>query len=87
MQMDKITQQNAALVEQAAAAAKSMEDQTDGLAGMVAAFKLSDAPDAATPRKAAAPPAPARVMAAAARKPAPPRRNPSRAAADEWKEF
>ena len=38
MQMDKITQQNAALVEQAAAAAKSMEDQTDGLAAMVAGF-------------------------------------------------
>ena len=30
-QMDKITQQNAALVEQAAASAKSMEEQTNAL--------------------------------------------------------
>jgi methyl-accepting chemotaxis protein len=52
-QMDKITQQNAALVEQAAAAAKSMEDQTDGLAGMVAAFKLNDEAPASTGRRAA----------------------------------
>jgi methyl-accepting chemotaxis protein len=85
MQMDKITQQNAALVEQAAAAAKSMEDQTEGLAGMVAAFKLNDAPEAPAPRKAAAPP-PVRA-AAASRKPAPQARPAQRAAADDWKEF
>jgi methyl-accepting chemotaxis protein len=40
--MDKITQQNAALVEEAAAAAKSMEDQTDSLTSMVSAFDLGD---------------------------------------------
>jgi len=42
MQMDKMTQQNAALVEEAAAAAKSMEDQTEALTGMVSSFKLDD---------------------------------------------
>jgi len=41
MQMDKVTQQNAALVEEAAAAAKSMEDQTASMAQMVAQFKLT----------------------------------------------
>ncbi|MGT2435247.1 methyl-accepting chemotaxis protein [Bradyrhizobium betae] len=40
-QMDKVTQQNAALVEEAAAAAKSMEDQTGAMAEMVGQFMLS----------------------------------------------
>jgi len=39
-QMDQITQQNAALVEEATAAAKSMEEQTGALVQAVAAFKL-----------------------------------------------
>lgn len=41
-QMDKMTQQNAALVEEAAAAAKSMEEQTTALSDSVAIFKLSE---------------------------------------------
>jgi methyl-accepting chemotaxis protein len=40
-QMDKVTQQNAALVEEAAAAAKSMEDQTNAMADMVGQFVVS----------------------------------------------
>jgi methyl-accepting chemotaxis protein len=39
-QMDDVTQQNAALVEQAAAAAESMQNQAQGLAEMVSIFKL-----------------------------------------------
>src|SRR5450830_424452 len=39
-QMDEMTQQNAALVEQAAAAAESMEEQAANLAHAVSAFKL-----------------------------------------------
>lgn len=39
-QMDGVTQQNAALVEQAAAAAASLEDQAQRLAGLVDAFHL-----------------------------------------------
>jgi len=45
VQMDQVTQQNAALVEQAAAAADAMQDQTRGLVLAVDAFKLdSQAP-------------------------------------------
>ena len=39
-QMDEVTQQNAALVEQAAAAAQSMQEQAAGLANTVSVFKL-----------------------------------------------
>ena len=39
-QMDDVTQQNAALVEHAAAAAESLEEQTQHLSGTVANFKL-----------------------------------------------
>jgi|APLak6261675998_1056109.scaffolds.fasta_scaffold00021_30 methyl-accepting chemotaxis protein len=39
--MDEVTQQNAALVEQAAAAAESLVDQAVGLMDTVSAFKLS----------------------------------------------
>jgi methyl-accepting chemotaxis protein len=42
-QMDEGTQQNAALVEQAAAAAHSLRDQTHQLAGLVARFQLRTA--------------------------------------------
>ncbi len=40
-QLDQMTQQNAALVEQSAAAAESMKDQAQRLADKVAAFKLN----------------------------------------------
>jgi methyl-accepting chemotaxis protein len=52
VQMDKVTQQNAALVEEAAAAAKSMEDQTGSMVDMVGQFKLSNG-FAAAPARAA----------------------------------
>jgi methyl-accepting chemotaxis protein len=38
--MDGVTQQNAALVEQAAAAAESMQNQAANLAQVVSVFKL-----------------------------------------------
>lgn len=41
-QMDEMTQQNAALVEQAAAAAESMEEQAFELGQAVSVFKLVD---------------------------------------------
>jgi methyl-accepting chemotaxis protein len=40
--MDGVTQQNAALVEQAAAAAASMQDQAATLAQLVSRFKLGE---------------------------------------------
>jgi methyl-accepting chemotaxis protein len=39
-QMDQVTQQNAALVEEAAAAAASMQDQAGKLAEVVSVFRL-----------------------------------------------
>jgi aerotaxis receptor len=42
--LDGLTQQNAALVEQAAAAASSLAGQTDEIAGALAVFKLDAAP-------------------------------------------
>ena len=42
LQMDQMTQQNAALVEQAAAAAQSMQDEAGTLAQSVSVFKLAD---------------------------------------------
>jgi len=39
-QMDEITQQNAALVEQAAAASESLQDQAEKLAELVSVFTL-----------------------------------------------
>jgi methyl-accepting chemotaxis protein-1 (serine sensor receptor) len=39
-EMDTVTQQNAALVEQAAAASESMQDQAKNLASLVSTFKL-----------------------------------------------
>ncbi|MES2071684.1 MAG: methyl-accepting chemotaxis protein [Pseudomonadota bacterium] len=41
MQMDDMTQQNAALVEEAAAAAGSLQGQANGLAQLVSTFKLN----------------------------------------------
>ncbi|WP_343585149.1 methyl-accepting chemotaxis protein [Herbaspirillum sp.] len=62
-QMDEATQQNAALVEQAAAAAQSLQEQAAHLADVVAGFKLDDS----EPRHAAAPlPRPAAPVHAAA---------------------
>ncbi|PWF48830.1 methyl-accepting chemotaxis protein [Massilia glaciei] len=62
--MDDTTQQNAALVEQAAAAAKSLQDQAARLAAVVGVFKLDEIemPQAVAPppRRAAAHAAPAR---------------------------
>ena len=42
MQMDEMTQQNAALVEEAAAASKSMEEQAKNLYTMVSMFRVDD---------------------------------------------
>ena len=77
-QLDQMTQQNAALVEQSAAAASSMKDQAHRLAGVVATFKLdSEAvmvqqPQTMATRKAPRPPAsaPRKPLAPPASKPA-----------------
>ena len=54
MQMDQMTQQNAALVEQASASSQSMADQARSLNEMMARYRISDAAlHAATPGRIA----------------------------------
>ncbi|NYE59308.1 methyl-accepting chemotaxis protein [Duganella sp. 1224] len=68
-QMDEMTQQNAALVEEAAAAAESMQEQAGLLSQAVSIFKLSH--DGGARRALAPAPRAAVVAAAPAPKPAP----------------
>ena len=67
IEMDGMTQQNAALVEQAAAAAQSLQDQAAELAQVVSIFKLVEGEE----KPAAYVPAPVATAPVAARKPAP----------------
>jgi len=95
-QMDAVTQQNAALVEQAAAAAASMQEQSARLSEVVGVFKLNrlTAPPP-PPQRAAAPArtstrAPVRQLGRATTMgaaPAPAPRKPVAAIKDEWEEF
>jgi methyl-accepting chemotaxis protein len=97
-QMDEMTQQNAALVEEAAAAAESMQEQADKLASAVAIFKLAgdefkQRRTAPAPQRAARPAAGSAVATRpAAGKPAPPAAAPKKLVAvtpsgDDWEEF
>ena len=92
-QMDEMTQQNAALVEQAAAAALSMQAQAASLAQAVSVFTLgNEVPSArlppARPAKIAAPARPASKQKALAPKaPARALGKPARPDGDEWEEF
>jgi methyl-accepting chemotaxis protein len=63
-QMDQVTQQNASLVEEAAAAAESLQDQAGKLSQTVAVFKLDRMQAPGTP-PAARPPAARRTRAPA----------------------
>ncbi|WP_290603412.1 methyl-accepting chemotaxis protein [Janthinobacterium sp.] len=67
IEMDGMTQQNAALVEQAAAAAQSLQDQAAELAHVVSIFKLVEGEE----KPAAYVPAPVAAAPVAVRKPAP----------------
>ncbi|SFD14636.1 hypothetical protein [Massilia yuzhufengensis] len=91
--MDQVTQQNAALVVEAAAASESMLEQAAQLANVVSVFKIdgvsrSPSPPRAAPAKAPAPrklggptPASGKPATAQAAKPA-----PSMDTADEWEQ-
>lgn len=57
MQMDGVTQQNAALVEQAAAAAEALQDQAGNLAELVSKFVLDQRTGGAVAARAVAAPA------------------------------
>jgi methyl-accepting chemotaxis protein len=94
-QMDEVTQQNASLVEEAAAASQAMQDQASSLAQAVSVFKLSgnqtlaNAPVRVTVKERsvvlASKQAPAkRAVAAPERKRI---ANPTAASGGEWTEF
>ncbi len=93
VQMDETTQQNAALVEEATAAARAMEDQAAQLADAVAIFRLDNQVSAAV-RAVAARIEPATTAAVAPRPqpaPAPLRRSSNAstfvASDSDWQEF
>ena len=98
-QMDQVTQQNAALVEEAAAPANALQDQAQRLADAVSIFKLGSDSDVAAVMAVAhaapvKPPAPAKVAMAvknraAAAKPiaSPPAKKLAVANGDDWEEF
>jgi len=71
-QLDQVTQQNAALVEESAAAAESLRAQAERLVAAVSVFKLADGPAeapagaSARPRPAAAPTPASRAVRGAA---------------------
>ncbi len=88
-QMDEMTSQNAALVEQAAAAAQSMQDEAQVLSKAVAVFTLRDQPKVvARPKPKAKPSTQLAVRAPAAPK-APPKPAPKPATSEggDWEEF
>ena len=94
IQMDQVTQQNAALVEEAAAAAESLQDQSTNLTSLVSAFNVgathTSAPArrapasraVAAPRAVAPKPSPSREVAPASR-PSP----NTQVNSDDWEEF
>jgi methyl-accepting chemotaxis protein len=92
-EMDNVTQQNAALVEEAAAAAEAMKEQTVQLAAAVSVFRLgSEAAHAvATRPRPAAPARPSRPALPAARPAAAPRAaapaRPKASVDADWEEF
>jgi methyl-accepting chemotaxis protein len=83
MQMDQTTQQNAALVEEAAAASQAIVEQAVALSGMISFYNVGDA--AAPVAKLAAP----RATKASSRKPADAPAPLRKVAGDgaEWSEF
>ncbi len=91
MQMDSNTQQNAALVEQAAASSQAIVEQTQALSATVGRYKIIEsAPPAQRQPARPANAAPSRTNARAADAPAPSRRrvaNASAGADAEWTEF
>jgi methyl-accepting chemotaxis protein len=82
-QMDQVTQQNAAMVEEATAAAARLSDEADALNGMVASFRLSNQvaarrPTATSTSRAARSPARPALITTAQQAPA---------ADQDWREF
>jgi methyl-accepting chemotaxis protein len=93
--MDEVTQQNAALVEEAAAAAESLEEEAQNLTRSISVFKMDNsgqqlraasAPARVAAKPAVRHPAPAKHAAPAAK----PKALPAKAGKggeEEWEEF
>jgi len=88
MQMDEMTQQNAALVEEAASASESMEEQAKGLLRLMEYFNVGEGHQSGGFQQAPATPVASSQRSAvpAARKPAE-RSRPQTSDDDEWSEF
>jgi methyl-accepting chemotaxis protein len=97
--MDDVTQQNAALVEEASAAAQALTEQASSLTQLIARYRVEESSSEEAPRSALRPAAPL-VERRAANRPltgkkrpaapeiaAAPLRRPAAAAAEEWKDF
>ncbi|WP_186038875.1 methyl-accepting chemotaxis protein [Burkholderia gladioli] len=95
-QMDEVTQQNAALVEESAAAAQSMSSQSSGLKEMIAVFRIlksrgaavPDSHRALLPENASSHGMKNRPSMSRGRKPAPAARvSPAAASSSDWQTF
>ncbi|MBL1270094.1 MAG: Tar ligand binding domain-containing protein [Halomonas sp.] len=86
-QMDQVTQQNAALVQQASAAAASLEEQANRLEQAVAVFKLLDMQGASHHVLPSASPATNAMTAPKADQPQTSRPAAKRSDHEEWEEF
>lgn len=88
VQMDGVTQQNAALVEEAAASAETMQNQAAHLAQLVSVFKVdSRHAVVSTPAPTLTPPAATPAPPSKARKLATVQRAPVVNSKDDWEEF
>jgi methyl-accepting chemotaxis protein len=99
--MDDVTQQNAALVEEASAAAQALTEQASNLTQLISRYRVGEGSSAEAPRAAARPPAAAPAPAVERRAPTRPMTGKKRpvavstpaparaggAAAEEWKDF
>jgi len=99
--MDEVTQQNAALVEEASAAAQALTAQAANLTQMIARYQVGQGNADEAPRAAARPPAAARLVerraptrpmtgkkrAAPSAAAAAPQRSAPSAGDEQWKEF
>ena len=86
-QMDQVTQQNAALVEETAAASEAMREQAAGLSQAVSAFKIGNIAPSAAPVRAPARPAVKPSSAVAVRPPQVKKVANAPRSESEWEEF
>ena len=86
-QMDDITQQNAALAEQAAAGSIAMSEQSTNMTQLLSFFRVNSKGGSAVTRPVVSNKAPAMPVRAAAKKPAAQVSKPKNDSSDEWEEF